>query len=48
MFGKDAAAVWVKKHPDEPDGPPEGYLIINDNPKLRTMPIAADVTGQGR
>ena len=44
LFGKDAAQVWVKKHPDEPDGPPEGYLIINDNAKLRTITFAADVT----
>jgi hypothetical protein len=44
LFGKDAAQVWVKKHPDEPDGPPEGYLIINDNSKLRTITFAADVT----
>jgi hypothetical protein len=43
LFGKDAAAVWVKTHPSEPDGPPEGYLLINDNPKLRTMSLAPDV-----
>jgi len=43
LFGKDAAAVWVKTHPSEPDGPPEGYLLINDNPKLRTMALAPDV-----
>ena len=44
LFGKDATAAWVKTHPDEPDGPPEGYLLINDNPKLRTMSLAPDVT----
>jgi hypothetical protein len=44
LFGKDAAAVWVKTHPSEPDGPPEGYLLTNDNPKLRTMSLAPDVT----
>jgi len=43
LFDKDAAAVWVKTHPNEPDGPPEGYLLINDNPKLRTMSLAPDV-----
>jgi hypothetical protein len=43
LFDKDAAAVWVKTHPDEPDGPPEGYLLINDNAKLRTMSLATDV-----
>lgn len=44
LFGKDATAEWVKKHPDEPDGPPEGYLLINDNKKLRTITFAPDVT----
>ncbi len=43
LFGKDATAEWVKKHPDEPDGPPEGYLLINDNKKLRTITFAPDV-----
>jgi hypothetical protein len=44
LFGKDAAAVWVKTHPNEPDGPPEGYLLVNDNPKLRTMSLDPNVT----
>jgi hypothetical protein len=44
LFGDDATKEWVKKHPDEPDGPPEGYLLVNDNKKLRTIALAADVT----
>ena len=44
LFGKEATDAWVKKHPDEPDGPPEGYLLINDNKKLRTIAFAPDVT----
>jgi hypothetical protein len=44
LTGADATRAWVKQHPDEPDGPPEGYLIINDNPKLLTLPFAANVT----
>jgi hypothetical protein len=43
LFGADATKEWVKKHPDEPDGPPEGYLLTNDNKKLRTISFAADV-----
>jgi hypothetical protein len=44
LFGDDATKEWVKKHPDEPDGPPEGYLLVNDNKKLRTIAFAPDVT----
>jgi hypothetical protein len=44
LTGDAATKEWLKTHPDEPDGPPEGYLIINDNPQLRTLPLAAQVT----
>jgi hypothetical protein len=40
LTGAEAAKVWAKAHPDEPDGPPNDYLIINDNRRLRTLPIA--------
>lgn len=45
FFGGGAATMkeWLKRHPDEPDGPPAGYFIVNDNLKLRTLPIAAKV-----
>lgn len=44
LEGDAATKEWRKTHPDEPDGPPEGYLIINDNTRLRTLPLATQVT----
>ena len=43
LTGKAAKEAWVKAHPEEPDGPPNDYMIINDNPRLRTLPIDASV-----
>jgi hypothetical protein len=34
---------WLKDNPGQTDGPDNDYLIQNDNPKLRTMPVTADV-----
>lgn len=54
LTGVQAKQAWLKDHPDEPDGPPNDYYIVNDNPKLRTLPIAGtvqvkvvDLTGPG-
>jgi hypothetical protein len=44
LFGDAATKEYVKTHPDEPDGPPEGYLLVNDNTKLRTIPLAAQLS----
>jgi len=43
LFGDEATKEWVKKHPDEPEGPPEGYLLTNDNKKLRTITFSKDM-----
>jgi hypothetical protein len=44
LTGQAAKKAWLKDHPDEPDGPPNDYYIVNQNPKLRTLPIAMSVT----
>jgi hypothetical protein len=42
LTGDAAKAEWKKQHPDQPDGPDNDYLIVNNNTKLRTLPVAAD------
>lgn len=44
LTGEEAKKAWVAAHPDEPDGPPNDYFIVNQNPKLRTMDFADPVT----
>lgn len=39
----DAAAVAATAHGDE-SPPPNDYYIVNDNPKLRTLPVRSDAT----
>lgn len=39
LTGAEAAEIWAMAHPDEPTGPPNDYLIINDNRRLRALPI---------
>jgi len=41
----EAAAQAAAEHGDE-SPPPNDYYIVNDNPKLRTMAVAPDVTIQ--
>jgi hypothetical protein len=44
LTGDAAAAAWQKKYPDsEQDSPDNDYLIVNDNKKLRTLPLASSV-----
>ena len=42
LTGDAAKAEWKKEHPEDPDGPDNDYLIVNNNKKLRTLPVAAD------
>ena len=42
LIGAEAKKAWVKDHPDEPDGPPNDYYIVNVNPQLYTVTIAPD------
>jgi hypothetical protein len=41
LTGDAAKAEWKKEHPEQPDGPDNDYMIINNNKKLRTLPVAA-------
>lgn len=40
LTGDAAEAEWKKQHPDSTEGPDNGYLIVNNNTKLRTLPVA--------
>lgn len=42
LTGDAAKAEWKKEHPENPDGPDNDYMIINNNKKLRTLPVAAN------
>lgn len=42
LTGDAAKAQWKKEHPDNPDGPDNDYMIVNNNTKLRTLPVATD------
>jgi hypothetical protein len=45
LTGDAAKQAWKKANPGSTeDGPDNDYFIVNDNPKLRTMPVAATVT----
>ena len=42
-MGDEATAAYREDHPDDPTGSPDNdYYIVNDNPRLRTLPVAAD------
>lgn len=42
LTGEAARAEWKEEHPENPDGPDNDYMIVNNNKKLRTLPVAAD------
>jgi hypothetical protein len=42
LTGDAAKAEWKKEHPQDPNGPDDDYMIINNNKKLRTLPVAPD------
>ena len=45
LTGDEATAAYREDHPEDPNGFPENdYYIVNDNPRLRTLPVADDVT----
>jgi hypothetical protein len=44
LTGDAAVKEYKKEHPTAQDGPPDDYLIVNDNPKLRTLPVGTGVT----
>jgi hypothetical protein len=41
LTGDAAKAEWQKEHPGDPNGPDNDYMIVNNNKKLRTLPVAA-------
>jgi hypothetical protein len=44
LTGDEAIAAYREDTPEDPDGdPPNDYFIRNDNPLLRTLPVADDV-----
>jgi len=43
LTGAEAIAAWDEQHPDGPGGPPNDYFIINDNQRLRRLPVTDDV-----
>jgi hypothetical protein len=43
-LGADARTQWLKDHPGATEVPPlNGHYLRNNNPRLRTLPVAADV-----
>jgi hypothetical protein len=42
LTGDAAKAEWKKEHPDNPNGPENDYMIVNNNKMLRTLPVAPD------
>lgn len=43
LTGDAAKQAWQKANPGSTDGPDNDYFIVNDNPKLRTLPVADPV-----
>ena len=44
LSGQAAIDAYHEDEPDDPEGPPNDYYIVDDNPRLRTLPVADDVT----
>jgi hypothetical protein len=41
LSGEDAVEAWQQANPDDPEGPPNDYLIVDENDRLRTAPLDA-------
>lgn len=41
LTGEEARQAYLRDHPDDPDGPPNDYYILNTNPRLRSGVVAA-------
>lgn len=46
LTGQAAVDAYHEDNPDDPEGPPNDYYIVNDNPRLRGLPVAADAEVQ--
>lgn len=42
LTGDEATEAYHREVPDDPGPPPNDYWIVNDNPRLRELPVAAD------
>jgi hypothetical protein len=43
LTGQAAKDEWLKQNPQDPSGPPNDYMVVNNNPLLRTLPVSANV-----
>ena len=43
LTGDEAFVAYQQEHPDFPEGMTGDYYIVNDNPRLRTLPVAGAV-----
>jgi hypothetical protein len=46
LTGQAATEAYRRAHPEDPDGPPNDYYIVNVNRRLRTLPVASHVAVQ--
>ena len=44
LSGEDARQAWAEHYPDDPTGPPNDYLIVNESERVRTAPVERDAT----
>jgi hypothetical protein len=44
LGGEDAKRAYHRDVPDDPDGPPNDYSIVNDSAAVRQAPVGSDVT----
>jgi hypothetical protein len=44
LTGEEAREAYTADHPDDPGYPPNDYYVVNENPRLRVLPVAGDVT----
>jgi hypothetical protein len=43
LLGDDAVDAYHEDFPEDPEGPPNDYYIVNDNPLVRQAPVDPDV-----
>lgn len=43
LTGEEARDAWTAENPDMPGYPPNDYFVVNDNPRLRVLPVSSDV-----
>jgi hypothetical protein len=43
LTGDEANRAWAERYPNSPPGAPNDYLVVNDNPRLRTLPVLSGV-----